>query len=97
MLTSHHVFSLLLLPARTPNTDEYKWTQATKYPVDYFRFGNFNKQNWVSQKNNFGTNEQWTCGMQNGLFDDRVNFWRQVNQIRNYHNQDYTKFMKTEL
>lgn len=76
-----------------------KWVNANKYPVDYFKFGNFvNKDNWFTMKNNFGnSNDQWTSGMQNGLFDDRVNFWRQINTIRNNYNQNYNKFMKNEL
>lgn len=87
---------------RTPSYHDdqtnYKWTSALKYPVDYFRFGNFNKDSWFSMKNNFGNgNDQWTSGMTNGFFDERVNFWRKVNMIRNHNNQNFNKFMKNEL
>lgn len=83
---------------RTPAyNDQTKWTNANRYPVDYFRFGNFNKDTWFNMKNNFNGNDQWTSGMQNGMFDDRVNFWRQVNMIRNKDNVHYNKFMRNEL
>lgn len=78
--------------------DNYKWTHVNKFPVNYFRFGNFNKDTWYTMKNNFGNgNEQWTSGMQNGFFDDRVGFWRQVNTIRHMNNKFYSKFMHYEL
>ena len=84
-------------PFSNPSFDDQKWMTTQKYPVDYFRFGNYNKDTWFTMKNNFSSNDMWTSGMQNGLFDTRVNFWRQINQIRNQYNQDYHKFMKYEL
>lgn len=60
----------MLLLYRNPTPDSSylpKWEQTNGFPLNYYRFGNWN----------FGTKSMF--GMENGgLFEDRAKFWREL-------------------
>lgn len=81
----------------TAHSQEYKWTFATKYPIDYFRIGNYNKDTWFDRKDIFiGKDQQLFCGMETGFFEERVQFWRKFNMLRN-QGTNFDHFIKIEL
>lgn len=53
----------------TTTQDNVTWRAAHGYPLDFLRIGNY------------GQPSKSLLGMESGLFEERVNLWRQVKSI----------------